>query len=407
MKNLFIISFILLSCSKEQIIPKNGVLDNGQIFVVGYISNINKTRKNVSNNSFISNLGLKIYSKKIKDKKIQLEIDTGLGFFNLTLTQIDDEELGCDLNFIRFTENKTYRFKVSSEILNEVLILEKKIPLNYQINSKVEYESKSSVKELVKITDVNFNDYVFDINKRYLFSDTLKTIKDLYENYLSYNYSGENLPTIVYRNSEFIKSNYLNNDYSDYFEFPKKSTPCEKIPNINQKFFIESYKLHRGDYEYICSINDNINNIGNPFFMSYQLKGLSNSYSKKILGIIVATNISYSNISSISDESEERLIIYLKNEKNENIFDDLNFSQSQLTSSFHTKFKFNKVKKYYYLTENDIKFVNSDCNELNKNIKIEVKLETFDLRSQRYKISGIMKIDIKSLETKKIVELNI
>lgn len=358
-----------MACTKEKILKKNNFPDKGEVYMVGYINNIPGNGLTTSN--IIKNLGISIYGKNVANMGISLYLDTGIGFEKLPIVYVSKYfQYDYDMSFYRFVPYKKYTFKLVSKLLNDSLIIEKYLPNNYSIETEQKYISKNEYFFTHRIIDTdNINDFIYD--NTYNSGSSGDTFKGgvAYNGYASL-YSATNLPDI--KNGDYnTYSEILNiNNYSitDELRIPFTGNKCSYIPYQTKDFILEFYKFHNADFEYITSAHQNIINYGNPFFLSYQLKNIQKSKSEKLFGYIVAANVQRSEIYKIRDNSEQMAKIYIKDINGVDIINNANYYiSSSGISGIKNKIGYKKDNSlnYFYITENQILYYLSDCNDFN------------------------------------------
>lgn len=386
-----LISIIILgnSCAKEKTLNKSNFPDNGEIFLSGYINNNGDNQ-------------ISIYGKNLLEIGIKLYIDTGYGFQELPIVynhlyfQYD-----CSLKHIHFQSGKDYLFKILSIKYADSLIFKEALPEDFTPIISVNYPNPTEFYATLKLKPniINPNEYTHDINYSGFFGDTINQNMPLYGNL----YFSKNLPHILNLdgNTQSLAEVEKMNELSllQGIRIPHYSmfnSECNYVA-VTQKIKFSLTRFYFNDFEYIKSISENILNIGNPFFLNYQLKNIEKSQKNKIYGIIVGTNISKNNSIVIHDKSDTAIKIYIKYNGTD-IIGNTNYKTSILEYK-NIEFKTLYLgDNFWYFSSSILKHLYSKCQKtLNKENEILIQFNVYDKINKKTKTTN--KIIFKLTQT--------
>lgn len=352
-KSIFIL-ILFFSCTKEKILKKNEFPDNGEIFVSGFINNLNDNK-------------IEIYGKNLLEDKLSVYIDTGLGYMPQILKYNEKEYLfEVDLTNYKFRFNKNYKFKIHTNKHNDSLIINKQLPPFFNTNYNLNQSDKKYFNCQYFISNVQNDLYYYDIVYKYPIS-----LKDTNISSTSSNtYYSSNLPSIrsTYSfNNKLEEATTLNNiNLENGIRIPHSynySNNCGYL-STNQKFKPLVYKFSEKDYQFINSLYDNIVNYGNPFFLFYQIKSLEESHKKKILGNIVGGTINeYKHYIHVKDYSDTILKIYINDKNGVNIFGNPRYKISY-GPAYTSILELELGSNLYFCTQNSLEKTMGSCSNL-------------------------------------------
>lgn len=378
---------VFIACTKEKTI-KDAIQIDDKIFCTALISN--DTTKGVS--------GLRIYGYQLLNKGIRAVLNHKNTSYplNLIYHEKDDQNhyYECDLSDFHFKENEQATLKVYYDFKQDSITLDARLPQIPVLNDSIKYIS---------------GNYEYSLNGNIQSSETLIFESQFNESISSikssnYNFKYEELPFGTYYNpsnsqsifSKTSNANDLKNGFSVYNAALKNiSTGCNQLAlpyYVSNTYMV----FDQSDYTFIEQLKENFNNIGNPFFIFYQAKGVKNSNKGYIYGNILELQ-QYKKTIRIKDPSSALIHLKILDKSGIDITLDKQYSFTLIDQS-NKRQRIDLRNDSLILTFNRLKSTYL-CDEK----KIAEKLNT----NNQYKISATKTGNLQSLESNyQTVDLN-
>lgn len=370
---LFMLSFLLISCTKETKL-KNNYLVNNKIFCVSYLS----TQANVS--------GIKILGTNLLEKGISayLKYDDTLFVIDLKPSIMSDknsEILESKFDFIQFKPLKSVEIVCKINKSNDSIILKSVIPDSINTSHKISYLNQNEFKIDLRTLNDKSENYYFLTSFNIYYQSVRSSISGSTSR-LDFN----NLPELISKDDKLNINGFTYNQLSNGIKLPitnfsTYNQECLFLPH-NQIYKYGIHKCSFDDAEYIKSMADNNLNKGNPFFIQYQAKNITENSNKTIQGKIVCASYKIIDNIKINDPSDTITTIKLIDNLGNNILGNPNY---RISSSF-----FNHNNQYLFLQKNAfIKFFyncNSNISSENKAISSIQVLNVITKKTKSYNV---------------------
>ena len=388
---------LISSCSREPVLKRDGFPDKGEVFVAAYINNVKDN-------------GLSIYGKQLTETGITAAIDTGTGFQNLVLTYNPTLfQYDALMNAYSFVPGKTYRFKVVSSFLNDSIIIEKRLPERFTLNSLITYPSidqyycKMTLNDLVS----DRTTYIHDV-QYWGSADTI--LRPVFPGGQGNRYTAKELPWIkTFGNNPDVFQNLTDLNGVDLYSgvrIPYVATTCDYIPTDDiRQIQAQVIRFTRTDYDYITSMYENVDNQGNPFFLNYQAKNIEHSPNGKIFGKVVGAYLATTNQNRIKDNSPILLKIFVKDKNGNDLIGNPNYAVGY-DDIGGPRLQVRKTNFNYVCTSENMMHYQYDCFGFAPDrSNVVIRFSVFDYTLSRAYITNTVTIDLKDLP--KDIVLNI